>query len=109
MANKIQFSYQDKAYTLEYTRASAVAIERQGFSIEGLKSMPNVMIPLLVNGAFLAHHRRENEATINAIFKKITNKEDFINQLVTMYAETTSTLLEEPDDGNEGNISWENC
>jgi hypothetical protein len=109
MANKIKFNYQDKAYTLEYTRASAVVIEKQGFSIEGLKTMPNVMIPLLVNGAFLAHHRRENEATINAIYKNITNKEEFISKLVEMYAETTSSLLEEPDSNNEGNISWENC
>jgi hypothetical protein len=109
MANKIKFNYQDKAYTLEYTRASAVAIEKQGFSIEGLKTMPNMMIPLLVNGAFLVHHRRENEATINAIYKNITNKEEFISKLVEMYAETTSSLLEEPDSNNEGNISWENC
>lgn len=108
MANKIQFEYQGKAYTLEYTRASAVAIERQGFSIEGVKTMPNMMIPLLVNGAFLAHHRRENEATINAIFKRITNKEDFISKLLEMYAETTTSLMEEPEE-NEGNISWENC
>lgn len=108
MANKIQFSYQDKAYTLEYTRASAVAIERQGFSIENVKTMPNLMIPLLVNGAFLAHHRRENEATINAIYKRITNKEDFIGKLLEMYAETSSSLMEEPEE-NEGNISWENC
>lgn len=109
MSNKIAFTFQDKAYTLEYTRASAVAIEKQGFSLEGIKSMPNVMIPLLVNGAFLAHHRRENENTINAIFKSITNKEAFINALVEMYAATTSSLLEEPDEGNEGNITWENC
>lgn len=109
MANKIQFSYQDKAYTLEYTRASAVAIEKQGFNVEGIKTMPNVMIPLLVNGAFLAHHRRESEATINTIFKNITNKSDFISQLLAMYAETTTSLMEDPEEGNEGNISWENC
>ena len=108
MSQQIRVSFNDEEYTLEYTRATAKAMEKNGFDINAISSQPNTMIPLLFAGAFLAHHRRLNEDKVNAIFNKMTNKENLIAKLVEMYAETVTTLLEDAE-GEQGNASWEVC
>jgi len=108
MAQQIRVSFNDEEYTLEYTRATAKAMEKGGFDINAISSQPNTMIPLLFAGAFLCHHRKVKEETINAIFNKMTNKEALINKLVEMYADTVTTLLEDAE-GEQGNASWEVC
>lgn len=108
MSQQIRVSFNDEEYTLEYTRATAKAMEKGGFDINAISSQPNTMIPLLFAGAFLAHHRKLKEETVNAIFNKMTNKENLIAKLVEMYAETVTTLLEDAE-GEQGNASWEVC
>ena len=108
MAQQIRVSFNDEDYTLEYTRATAKAMEKGGFDINEIGSQPNTMIPLLFAGAFLCHHRKAKEETINAIFNKMTNKEALITKLVEMYAETVTSLLEDPEE-EQGNASWEVC
>lgn len=108
MATQITVTYKGEKYTLEYTRLTASAIERQGFVLDKLTDNPNIMIPLLVHGAFLRHHRDLKQKDIDAIYANIVNKtgkeneEGFISVLADMYAETVSTLTDENavDEGN---------
>ena len=108
MATKITVTYKNENYILEYSRFTASAIEKQGFVLDDLTTKPNIMIPLLVHGAFLKHHRELKQKNIDEIYEHIVNKsgkeneDGFITILAEMYAETISTLTDETavDEGN---------
>ena len=108
MATTITVNYENNDYTLEYTRLTASAIEKQGFSLDELTTKPNAMIPLLIYGAFLRHHRELKQKFIDEIYEHLIGKvgkegeEGFIGVLSEMYAETVSTLTDENtvDEGN---------
>ena len=108
MATQITLTYKNEKYILEYTRLTASAIEKQGFNLDEITAKPNIMIPLLVQGAFLRHHRELKQKFIDEIYANLVNKtgkegeEGFISVLAEMYAETVSTLTDENavDEGN---------
>jgi hypothetical protein len=110
MATQITLTYKNDKYLLEYSRLTASAIEKQGFNLDELTSKPNIMIPLLVHGAFLKHHRDLKGKFIDEIYANITNKmgkedeEGFIGALANMYAETVSVLTDE-NSADEGNVA----
>lgn len=106
MSKQIRFRFDDTEYVLEYSRATAQQIEKAGFSLDQLQVQPNIQIPLLIQGAFLCHHRRIKEDTLNTIVNKLGSKEELVAKLVEMYADTTQTLFDDPGD-KEGNVSWE--
>ena len=95
MAKQLRFTYQNKEYVLEYTRRSVEAMEKKGF----------VVLPALFAGAFLANHRFEKTEVIDAIYAKMTNKQELIGKLAEMYNEPIMALVDEPDE-SEGNVSW---
>ena len=107
MARTIRFNYKNTEYILEYNRATTKMLERAGFSLEQLSNQPVTMIPLLFQGAFMAHHRKVKTDLIDEMFAHTPNKERIIAVLTEMYADTVNTLLEEPDADNEGNAIWE--
>lgn len=108
MATKITVTYKNENYILEYSRLTASAIEQRGFVLDEITNKPNIMIPLLVHGAFLKHHRELKTKMIDEIYANIINKagkeneEGFIGVLADMYAETVSVLTDENavDEGN---------
>lgn len=108
MATQITVTYKNDKYILEYSRLTASAIEKQGFSLDELTNKPNIMIPLLVHGAFLKHHRDLKQKQIDDIYANIVDKigkdgeDGFITVLADMYSETVSTLTDETavDEGN---------
>lgn len=104
MAKQLTIKNGKEKYTLEFTRESAAAIESSGFVIEDLTAKPNVMIPLLVNGAFLAHHKSVSAETVQNMYAGVKDKKGLIGRLVAMYTETVTTLIE---DNDQGNVSWE--
>lgn len=108
MAKQIKIKFNDEEYILEYSRNTAKVMERAGFDVNAIGTMPNIQIPLLFQGAFLTHHKRLKEAEINAIWKQLKGKEELITKLAEMYGDTANTLLDEPE-GEEGNASWEVC
>lgn len=105
MAKQLKFTYNDKEYTLEFTRRTVTQMEKQGFIAAEVENKPMSTLPALFAGAFLAHHRFEKKETIDAIFKKLMNKEELIGKLAEMYNEPIMALVEEPEE-NEGNVSW---
>lgn len=108
MATKITVDYKGERYTLEYTRTTARAVEQMGFKNDELADKPVTMIPLLVYGAFMRHHRNLKQKEMDEIYDNIVGKvgkegeEGFIGVLREMYAETANTLMEDTvvDEGN---------
>lgn len=105
MAKTITLTFEDKEYTLEYTRNSVMTLERQGFNINEIESKPMLTLPKLFAGAFLAHHPMVKQEKIDKIFALMKDKASLIEKLAEMYNDPIVALVDEPED-NEGNISW---
>lgn len=105
MAKQLKFTYEDKEYTLEFTRRTVAEMEKRGFIATDVETKPMSTLPALFEGAFLAHHRFVKKNIIDDIFAKLTNKEDLIGKLAEMYNEPIMSLVEEPEE-NEGNLNW---
>jgi hypothetical protein len=105
MAKQLKFAYNGKEYTLEFTRRTVSQMEKNGFIAAEVENKPMTTLPALFEGAFLAHHRFEKKEVIDAIFAKMTNKEELIGKLAEMYNEPIMALVDEPEE-SEGNVSW---
>lgn len=105
MAKTINFTFEGTDYTLEYTRASVAALEKQGFNIGDISDKPLTTLPAFFAGAFLAHHRFVKREVIDRIFEKMTNKMDLVMRLAEMYNEPIEALVDEPEE-SEGNLTW---
>lgn len=105
MRKQICVEFQDREYTLEYTRKSVETMERSGFVASNINDKPMTTLPALFAGAFLANHRYVKQEVIDAIFAKMTNKGELIGKLAEMYNDTLNALVDEPDE-NEGNLNW---
>ena len=105
MAKQLKFTYNEKDYVLEFTRRTVTEMEKKGFIAAEVENKPMSTLPALFEGAFLAHHRFEKKETINAIFNRMTNKEELIGKLAEMYHEPIMALVEEPEE-SEGNVDW---
>lgn len=106
MAKQLIFTYEDKEYTLEFTRRTVAEMEKKGFIASEITDKPMSTLPALFAGAFLAHHRFVKEDVINNIYSKLTKKEDLIGALAEMYNEPIMALVEEPAEGDKGNVNW---
>lgn len=105
MSKQLTFTFEDKEYTLEYTRRTVAEMEKKGFIASDITDKPMTTLPALFAGAFLAHHRFVKEDIINDIYSKLTKKEDLIGKLAEMYNEPILALVEEPEKA-EGNLDW---
>lgn len=105
MAKQLIFTFEDKEYTLEYTRRTVAEMEKKGFIASDITDKPMTILPALFAGAFLAHHRFVKEDVINNIYTKLTKKEDLIGKLAEMYNEPIMALVEEPEE-DKGNVNW---
>ena len=109
MSTKINVTYKDKDYTLEFSRTTAAQIEEQGFVLDQITEKPVKMIPLLVYGAFLKHNRGIKRSLVDEIYENLVDKagdeetQGFIAVLAEMYAETVQTLTDTKpvDEGNK--------
>lgn len=100
----ITITYDDKKYLLTYTRETARALQSSGFDISEIRAKPNVMIPMLFRGAFLANHRDAKTKVIDEIYDNCTARADLIAELVSMYQECVDSLF---DETSSGNAVWE--
>lgn len=108
MGKQLNFEYNNKEYTLEYTRESVKQMEREGFVANDIVEKPMLTLPKLFSGAFKAHHKFDTkQKQIDEIFELFANKQALIEKLAEMYAEPMQTLLdnENVDEGNA--IAWE--
>lgn len=105
MSKQLKFTFEEKEYTLEFTRRTVTEMEKKGFIAADVENKPMSTLPALFEGAFLAHHRFEKKENIDKIFSKMTNKGDLIGKMAEMYNEPIMALVEEPDE-SEGNVDW---
>ena len=105
MAKQLNFEFDGKEYTLEFTRRTVAEMEKKGFIASEITDKPMSTLPALFAGAFLAHHRFVKQDVIENIFSKLTKKEDLIGKLAEMYNEPIMALVEEPEE-DKGNVNW---
>jgi hypothetical protein len=105
MNKQLRFTYQDKEYCLEYTRATVTVMEKKGFVASDIETKPVTVLPALFAGAFLANHRYVKQDVIDEIYSKMTNKQELIGKLAEMYNEPIMALIDEPAE-SEGNLDW---
>lgn len=93
------------AYTLEYTRKTVEAMEKNGFVAADVERKPMTLLPTLFAGAFLAHHRFVKRDVIDKIYAGMPKKDELIGKLVEMYNDPIIALLDEPVESEE-NPTW---
>ena len=106
MNTKINLTYKDTKYCLEYDRMSVKLVEAHGLSVDEFLKRPLNNIELAFAGAFIKNHRKTKQEVIDAIYSECPNKTQLVTTLVQMIQETYESLLEEPE-GDEGNVTWE--
>lgn len=107
MAKQIVFTYEDKEYTLEFTRRTVKQMEDEGFVAQDIDRKPMTLLPALFAGAFKAHHRFVKQDVIDKIYAGMPRKDELIGKLAEMYNDPIVTLMEEPDEKAVKNVSWE--
>ena len=88
-------------YTLEYTRKTVEAMEKNGFVAADVERKPMTLLPALFAGAFLAHHRFVKRDVIDNIYARMNHKDELIAALVEMYNDPLLSLLDEPEQGGQ--------
>ena len=104
MAKTLNFEYEGKEYTLEYTRAAVVRMEKNGFKFSDLENFPISTLPEFFAASFYAHHPNISRKKVTEIYESLGNKEELLPVLSEMYMEPIEALLDEPDD--EGKVDW---
>lgn len=108
MNTKINLTYKNVPYCLEYDRMGVKTLEANGFSIEDFLKKPMSNIEMVFAGAFIKNHRKIKQELVNEIYSKCKDKDKLIATLTTMIQETYDVLFDEPeDDSDEGNAEWE--
>ena len=103
--SKIEFEHEGVTYTLEFNCRTAELAERNyDISLNDLSSGKLTLFPALFQAAFTMHHPKVKSSKIRSILEGMDDKSGLYEALVGMYAETVSTLLDDPDEGNA--TSW---
>jgi len=105
MSKQLNFSFDGKDYTLEFTRRTVAEMEKKGFVASAITEKPMTTLPALFAGAFLANHRFVKQEVIDNIYSKLTKKDELIGKLAEMYNEPIMALVEEPAE-DKGNVNW---
>jgi hypothetical protein len=106
MEKKMTLKFENKEFTLEFTRATVSIMERNGFNVNEAMEKPMTVLPRLFAGAFLSKHKFVKQDELDKIFVRIEDKEGFLGKLIEMYGEPIESLLAEPET-KEGNATWE--
>lgn len=110
MAMQITFSYEGRDYTLEFTRASVKRMEDQGFKVHSAEAAPMSAAFDLFRGAFFAHHRNIDSRTVEKIFGKLGDLNEWTADLLEMYKDTFEPTNASDGEEKEGGIqrtkSW---
>lgn len=106
-SKKIVLNYDDgngsKEYTLMFNKFSVRRMQENGFDVSKYDTAPNVVIPDLFAGAFIAKHPMIKPSVVNAIYEDCPNKQGLIEALLGMYTEPVEGLFDEPE---RKNVEW---
>lgn len=107
MNTKINLTYKGETYTLEYNRIAVKMLEASGFVLEEFLEKPMSNIELAFAGAFVKNHKKVNQTIIDEIYNKTKGKKELLVCLQKMITECYESLLDEPEEDDEGNATWE--
>lgn len=105
MNKKIEFKYQDTDYCLEYDRNAIMAMEKEGFSLENIKSQSVTMTDIAFTYAFLKNHKKVTSQKINEIFESLHDKTGLLGALIEMYQEAYISIYSDNEDESK-NTEW---
>ena len=106
MNKKIEFEKNGEKYVLEYTRDSVALMERQGFIVDQLITKPMLMLPLAFQGLFYKNHRKATKKEIDEIYNGFKDKDKLLEAIVDMLDECYTSLTENEEGEDSGNIDW---
>ena len=106
MNTKINLTYKDTPYVLEYDRMAVKTMEASGFVVDEFMNKPMSNIEMAFAGAFLKNHRKTSQSVIDEIYASCPNKRALVETLVKMMQETYEALFDDPV-GDTGNATWE--
>ena len=106
MQKEITFEYEGAKYTLAFTRKTVQQLSRDGFDPDMVTKHPDLGVPMLFRGAFLAHHWGMRNELKDKIYENITNRTALIKKLMSMYMEPITAMIEDPEE-SEKNLKWE--
>lgn len=107
MNTTINLTWKGEKYTLEYDRSTIKLLENAGFVLSEFLSKPMNNIELVFSGAFVKNHRNLPQTTVDEIFAHVTDKGGLLQALQKMIQDSYESLLDEPEEGDEGNATWE--
>lgn len=106
MNTKINLTYKDVPYVLEYDRMTIKTMEANGFVVDEFLDKPMSNIELAFAGAFIKNHRKTSQSVIDEIYANCKDKRKLVEALVVMIQETYEALFDDPA-GDAGNATWE--
>ena len=92
-------------YLLEFNTRIVKRMERNGFKID--TDYPNTMIDELFTGAFQMHHKGITPDKAREIWKVQSKKEELLGLLVKLYMKPIEDLMDEPEDNENADPTWE--
>jgi hypothetical protein len=113
---RIEFDFEGKHYTLEYTAATIKKMEEQGLSLMNFGNKICTDTELLFYGAFLEHHPTISKSKVKTIYKELSKTAEDeepildddgneVDGLTAILGEMLTEALEEMMNRG-GNVSW---
>lgn len=94
---------ENNTYVLTFTAETVKATEARGFVLDEIDKKPATMMPLLLEGAFLAKEAtRVTPEKVLEIWKKQRDKKGLLTKLILLYNDVIDEMFAE-----EGNMEWE--
>ena len=106
MNTKINLTYKDEKYCLEFNRETVKLLEKNGFKIDEFLDKPMNNIELVFTAAFVKNHAKIKQTLVEEIYESCPDKTKLIVALQQMIEECYDSLFDEPSN-TEGNTSWE--
>lgn len=104
MAKQIVVTYDNKDYTLEFNRRTIRSMEASGFKVD--TDLPLTMILTLFHGAFQMHHRKVTQDFTEKVWDAQRGKDKLLTELIAMYTEVISSLMNEDEEEEDENPTW---
>ncbi len=105
MAKTLKITFEDKEYTLGYSRRTIAALEDQGLDISEVEGKPMSDMLLFITGAFKLHHNYMTQDQIVEIIKNLEDKDGFVGALIELYKEAIDSIYGEPKKSSK-NAKW---
>ena len=105
MAKQITLNHNGVDYVLEFNRKTVQRMELAGFSLEDTDK-PVTFVTTLFHGAFMMHHRHVTKEQSDEIWFAQKGRNKLLTQLVAMYSENVTSLMDEDDAGDDEPPTW---